>query len=810
MTRFISSEPGRADRAPGHEQTSLSILDLLLLQHQSCTAGLSDLRKVCFYILQADVKAYEIALRMGVRFIEIDIFDGTMKDGKLVPLTCNKTSTLEEALETIKRHAFAKSEYPLMISLDVRCNHDNQIAAASLMKDIFGESLLTELMNSREENELPSPEELKGKIVLKHSEDQTDLTDSEEKDEEKVGEAEVEFFIGEVWFCIPNKDREWKKKEMIWGNETLSFVTPKEKILIELCAKPYFVGYMKKDAIEKCMNEVQEKIPGNFLVSCNQAYTEFQLSVCNKRGKIIHFRLAFDGNKHFLDSDVDRSQKFDTIDNLVEYYGANYITLSLAKLSEPLNLNETSAHKYMEWFCGDLDPKSSSELMATVGEKGAFLVREEETFYSTNYVIEYFDGQRLRQVQVLQDHAGGNLTLPKYKSCNAQTIIEVVNHFRVNFLKNATKLGNAVQLMGEVLEDHNQGGEALVTRFQKLSIKRKSREMFIDKNEKALDPTKIEVSARITNQIISEELRYDISSAEIKKDKLKSLFLKYPHDTRLVMLANEVGGEKTEIHITMEEDIDLVFDALSREVTQLKEQRRRATTKGQGRVVSGRSTSKTRKLSRKPTIVLCKDLADLVIYGRSTKMTLDKNHAEKCNTRTRLRKAGQIGLLKKLDWSDCLDYKQMTSVDNLTLNRNISPFNIKSFIEFHQSFLTKVHPGVTAAWKQNYDPIPIWQSGVQAATVNLHLEEKQVYGSCNPIQVNNAMFLDTNGGSGYVLKPERLMTSPETSLETSCIITLKILEGRHLKTLKPPRELLYCPHIEVSTFMQKNSNQIIA
>ena len=241
----------------------------------------------------------------------------------------------------------------------------------------------------------------------------------------------------------------------------------------------------------------------------------------------------------------------------------------------------------------------------------------------------------------------------------------------------------------------------------------------------------------------------------------------------------------------MEEDIELLFDALSREVTQLAEERRRTTTKS-------RKRSKTRSLSRSRKNTLSIELADLVIYGRPSKMKLDKNHAEKCNTRTRLRKAGQIGLLQKLDWSDCPDYKQMTSVDNSTLlNRNISPFNIEHFIEFHQSFLTKVHPAASSArtgWK-NYDPIPIWQSGVQAASLNLHLH-LQVPGSCNPIQVNNAMFLDTNGGSGYVLKPERLITSPETS----CIITLKILEGRHLKTLKPPKEQLLCPHVEVSTY----------
>ena len=739
------------------------------------------------------MKGYEVALRMGVRFIEIDILDGTIKEGKLVPLACNGTSTLDKALETIKRHAFAKSKYPLIISLDVRCNDENQKAAASLMRDSFGESLQTR-STSKKEKELPSPEELKGKILLRSD------FDREEKEEEKVEEGEVEFSIGDVWFCIPSRDREWKKKEMIWGNQYLSFVTPKQQILIELCAKPYFVGCMKKDAIEKCMSEVPKKIPGNFFVSCNQVYTEFRLSVCNRRGKIIHVRLAHDGNKYFLNTDVDRGQKFDTIDDLVEYYTANNITINLAKLSKPLCLTETSVHKHMEWFCGDLDPESCSELMATVHEKGAFLVREEEAFYN-NFVIEYFDGQRVQQVQVMQDQAGGELTLsPEFKSCKAQTIIEVVNHFRVNFLKNATKLGNAVQLIGEVLEDHNRGCETL-TQGQKMNIKRKSMEMFIDKNEKGLDPTKIEVSARITDQSLPEELRYDISSADIEQGDLKSLFLKYPHNTKLVLLANEVGGgdEKTEIHFTLEEDIQLVFDALCREVRQIAKQRSRRTTKGEGRKIST-TKGDVRKMSRtrKNTTILCGELADLVIYGRS-KMRLDQEHAERCNARIRLKKADQLGLLKKLDWTDCLDYKQITSVDNVNLNRNISSFTIEPFIEFHQSFLTKVHPAArTGGWhSSNYDPIPIWESGVQAASLNLHAEKKEVPGLCNPIQANNAMFLDTNGGCGYVLKPERLMTSPETS----CIITLKVLEGRHLKTLKSPNSQLFCPHIEVSTYI---------
>ena len=90
----------------------------------------------------------------------------------------------------------------------------------------------------------------------------------------------------------------------------------------------------------------------------------------------------------------------------------------------------------------------------------------------------------------------------------------------------------------------------------------------------------------------------------------------------------------------------------------------------------------------------------------------------------------------------------------------------------------------------------MWKAGVQAVTLNLPVldtQDREIHGL--PIQVNNAMFRDTNGGCGYVLKPEGLATSPETSY----LVTLKILEGRHLKSLKHPREQLLSPHLEVTT-----------
>ena len=243
---------------------------------------------------------------------------------------------MDTVLNEIKRHAFTKSDYPLIISLDVRCNKENRRAAADLMAATFGETLLRGPL-SADEQELPSPEKLKGKILLKAKVDVEDIN------EEKEGDDEVEFFIGRVWFKGPDewfKGSKWELKDLIWGKESLTFVTPKSQILVELCEKPYFVGHMKRENMEKFMKEAEVKTNGSFLVFCNEAYTEFTMSVVHKRDQIIHFPLTYDdkNKKYFFATNQDREQKFDTIDKLVAHFSVNSLTLGLAKLTVPFDL----------------------------------------------------------------------------------------------------------------------------------------------------------------------------------------------------------------------------------------------------------------------------------------------------------------------------------------------------------------------------------------------------------------------------------------------------------------------------------------
>lgn len=152
---------------------------------------------------EASVKAYEVLLRQGVRCISLDVHNGkkempyVFKKG-LLGASTNKLE-LASVLRTIKENAFVASDYPLIITLGVYCNEKSQASMAQLFKDVFGDRLVTKKL-SPQENALPSPEALKGKIILSSSVARTDAK-----------EEPNEFYLGEVWVRAVNKNgREWK------------------------------------------------------------------------------------------------------------------------------------------------------------------------------------------------------------------------------------------------------------------------------------------------------------------------------------------------------------------------------------------------------------------------------------------------------------------------------------------------------------------------------------------------------------------------------------------------------------------------
>uniref|UniRef100_A0A3Q3BAU6 Phosphoinositide phospholipase C n=1 Tax=Kryptolebias marmoratus TaxID=37003 RepID=A0A3Q3BAU6_KRYMA len=135
----------------------------------------------------SDISSYIRALRMGCRSIEVIVWDGPDNE-PVVYVGSSVASQLafSKVLDIINQYAFESSEYPLILCLVTHCCILQQRVIAQHLKKILGDKLYLEPPN-KEENYLPSPEKLKGKILLKGkklppscTDPEGDVTDEEE------------------------------------------------------------------------------------------------------------------------------------------------------------------------------------------------------------------------------------------------------------------------------------------------------------------------------------------------------------------------------------------------------------------------------------------------------------------------------------------------------------------------------------------------------------------------------------------------------------------------------------------------------
>uniref|UniRef100_A0A674BTH5 Phosphoinositide phospholipase C n=1 Tax=Salmo trutta TaxID=8032 RepID=A0A674BTH5_SALTR len=144
---------------------------------------------------QSSQEAYIQALKRGCRCVEVDCWDGP--NGEPVVYhghTFTSKILFRDVITTLAEYAFKVSEFPVILSLENHCSMEQQRVMAQLLDTILGDTLLTAPLDRLVPQELPSPQDLKGKVLLKakkiggleESETLTDEVTDEVSDEDEA------------------------------------------------------------------------------------------------------------------------------------------------------------------------------------------------------------------------------------------------------------------------------------------------------------------------------------------------------------------------------------------------------------------------------------------------------------------------------------------------------------------------------------------------------------------------------------------------------------------------------------------------